>query len=429
MRAERAPAVSGPSTVVRRSALHSSIGLIVAKAAATGTGFAFWIVAARATTDHEVGLTTAAVSAVMICTQLAVLGTGSAVIVSVGRGEPPARVLNSAFGIVGVTGTVLALGFLFLQLLTADAETASTSILFWFTFLAAVVTGTLCTVLDQTLVALGRGASATIRYTVSGVLSFGAAAFLAWWRNGAAADVLMVCWTFGSVVAFLIGLIQLRRLIGYRPRPSLHLAHGRSLLVLGVPNQLITLTERAPGLVLPLLLAHLVSPATAAYWYPAWMMAWAAYTAPMLMGIVQFSEGVRDPGRLISTVLRSFRWSLAFGCLAAIVLAALARPLLHLLGDNYADSSTVALRLLAVGVVPYAVLQTYNAVCRIRGRYVEPILVGMTVGTTVSAAALLAADRGASAMALSFLVALTAGAAVVGLRLVAILRRVRQEAQ
>ncbi|MHA7263339.1 lipopolysaccharide biosynthesis protein [Arthrobacter sp. TMN-37] len=429
MRAERTSAVPDASGVVRRSALHSSIGLVVAKAAATGTGFAFWIVAARATTDHEVGLTTAAVSAVILSTQLAVLGTGSAVIVSIGRGEPPARVLNSAIGIVGVTGTVLALGFLFLQLTTADAETASTSILFWLTFLVAVVTGTLCTVLDQTLVALGRGASATTRYAVSGVVSVAAAGFLAWWRNGAAADVLMVCWTFGSVVAFVIGLIQLRRLIGYRPRPSLHLAHGRSLLVLGIPNQLITLTERTPGLLLPLLLAHLVSPTTAAYWYPAWMMAWAAYTAPMLMGIVQFSEGVRDPGRLVSTLLASFRWSLALGCLAAAVLALLARPLLSLLGDNYADSSTIALRLLAVGVVPYAVLQTYNAVCRVRGRYLEPILVGVVIGTAVCTAALLAADQGASTMALAFLVVLSAGAAVVGLRLIAVLRRIKKEAQ
>ncbi len=429
MWAERSSAVPDSSTVVRRSALHSSIGLIVAKAAATGTGFAFWIVAARATTDHEVGLTTAAVSAVMICALLAVLGTGSAVIVSVGRGEPPARVLDAAFGIVGVTGTLLALGFLMLQLMTADAETASTSILFWFTFLVAVVTGTLCTVVDQTLVALGRGASAALRYTVSGVVSFGAAAFLAWWRNGAAADVLMVCWTLGSVVAFSIGLIQLRRLIGYRPRPSLHLAHGRSLLVLGIPNQLITLTERAPGLLLPLLLAHLVSPTTAAYWYPAWMMAWAAYTAPMLMGIVQFSEGVRDPGRLISTLWASFRWSLAVGCLAAVVLIVLAGPLLSLLGDNYADSSTLALRLLAIGVVPYAVLQAYNAVCRIRGRYVEAILVGVMVGTAVCSAALMAADNGAGSMALAFLVALSTGAALVGLRLIAVLRRVRLEAR
>ena len=113
---------------VRHSPLRSSLGLIVGKAAQTGAGFAFWIVAARAASDREVGLTMAAVSAVMICTQLAVLGAGSAVIVSVGRGEPPARVLDAAFAIVGVAGTVLALGYLVLQsVVTPDTALVSVS--------------------------------------------------------------------------------------------------------------------------------------------------------------------------------------------------------------------------------------------------------------------------------------------------------------
>ncbi|MHC6593162.1 polysaccharide biosynthesis protein [Arthrobacter sp. C152] len=413
---------------VRHSALRSSLGLVLAKAAQTGAGFAFWIVAARATSDREVGLTTAAVAAVMICTQLAVLGAGSAVIVSVGRGEPPARVLDAAFATVGIAGTVLAAGYLILQTAVAP-DTASTSVLFWLTFLVAAVTGTMVIVLDQALVALGRGASATSRYTVGGAVSLGAAALVAWLAHGAPADVLMACWALGSAVACVIGAIQLRRLMGYRPRPSFRSMRDRPLLAVGIPNQLLTLTERAPGLVLPLLLAHTVAPEAAAYWYPAWMMAWAAYTAPVLMGIVQFSEGVRDPQRLAATTWASLRWSLAVGGLAAAVLVLLARPLLSLLGTQYADSSAGALQLLAAGLVPYAVLQAYNAVYRARGRYAEPIVVGVVLGVTLCTSALLAADKGATNMALAWLVVLSIGAAAVGVRLLAVLRRIKLEAR
>ncbi|WP_077490257.1 lipopolysaccharide biosynthesis protein [Sinomonas mesophila] len=413
---------------VRHSALRSSLGLIVAKAAQTGAGFAFWIIAAHATSVREVGLTTAAVSAVMICTQLAVLGAGSAVIVSVGRGESPARVLDAAFAIVGIAGTVLALGYLVLQSVVAP-DTAVTSVLFWLTFLVAAVTGTLVIVLDQALVALGRGASATLRYALGGGVSLGAAALVAWLAHGASADVLMACWTLGSTVTCVVGAVQLRRLVGYRPRPSLRSARGRPLLALGIPHQLLTLTERAPGLVLPLLLAHMVAPEAAAYWYPAWMVAWAAYTAPTLMGIVQFSEGVRDPARLVSTTMASLRWSLAIGGLAAAVLALFAHPLLSLLGERYADSSAGALQWLAAGLVPYAVLQAYNAVCRVRGHSVEAIVVGVMLGVALCASALSAAERGASAMALTWLVVLSIGAAAVGVRLVAVLRRVAREAR
>ena len=261
---------------------------------------------------------------------------------------------------------MLALGYLVLQSAVMP-DTALVSVLFWLTFLVAAVTGTLVIVLDQALVALGRGASATSRYALGGGVSLGAAALVAWLSHGASADVLMACWTLGTTVACVVGAVQLRRLVGYRPRPSLRSARGRPLLAMGLPYQLLTLTERAPGLVLPLLLAHMVAPEAAAYWYPAWMMAWAAYSAPMLMGIVQFSEGVRDPDRLVSTTWASLRLSLAVGGLAAAVLVILAHPLLSLLGERYADSSAGALRWLAAGLVPYAVLQAYNAVCRARG--------------------------------------------------------------
>ena len=427
MSAERGTVVMDGSTV-RHSALRSSLGRVVGKAAQTGAGFAFWVVAARAASDREVGLTMAAVSAVMICTQLAVLGAGSAVIVSVGRGEPPARVLDAAFAIVGVAGTVLALGYLMLQSAVMP-DTALVSVLFWLTFLVAAVTGTLVIVLDQALVALGRGSSATLRYTLGGGVSLGAAALVAWWSHGVSADVLMACWTLGTTVACVVGAVQLRRLVGYRPRPSLRWTHGRSLLAVGLPYQLLTLAERAPGLVLPLLLAHLVAPEAAAYWYPAWMMAWAAYSAPMLMGIVQFSEGVRDPDRLVSSTWASLRLSLVVGGLAAVVLVILAHPLLGLMGERYADSSAGALRWLAAGLVPYAVLQAYNAVCRARGRYTEAIVVGVMLGVALCASALWAADRGATAMALAWVVVLSVGAAGVGLRLVAVLRRIRKDAR
>ncbi|TLM84044.1 polysaccharide biosynthesis protein [Pseudarthrobacter sp. NamE2] len=411
---------------VRHSPLRSSFGLILAKGAQTGSGFAFWVVAAHAASDREVGLTTAAVSAVLICAQLAVLGAGSAVIVSVGRGEPPARVLDAAIAIVAVASTVLALGYLLLELVVAPV-TASVSVLFWLMFVFAAVTGTLGTVLDQALVALGRGATATLRYTLGGLVSLAAVSFVAWQWHGASADVLLACWTIGNALTCIVGLVQLRRLVGYRPRPSLHPARGRPLLAVGIPNQLLTLTERAPGLLLPPLLAHMVAPEAAAYWYPAWMMAWAAYTAPMLMGIVQFSEGVREPGRLVATTWSTLRWSLAIGGLAAVVLIVFARPLLHLLGHRYAEASTGALRWLAAGVIAYAVLQAYNAVCRARRRYAEAITVGVVLAVALCTAALSAAERGASDMALTWLVVLSTGALAVGIRLLAILRRVKKE--
>src|SRR5215218_3893232 len=63
------------------SMLVSSLALIGGKVATMGLGFLFWLLAAQLFVPAEVGLAAGAVSAVMLCTQLALLGVGSSVIV------------------------------------------------------------------------------------------------------------------------------------------------------------------------------------------------------------------------------------------------------------------------------------------------------------------------------------------------------------
>ena len=412
--------------VERRSLAHNSLGLVLGKGIQTAAGFLFWVIAARSASAREVGLTAAAASAVMLCTQVAALGAGSAVILAVGRGRPAQPTLDTAFSVVAAAGVPLALGYLLLASgMDPDAAAAAASPALWLVFVVAVVAGTLIIVVDQAHVALGRGATSGPRYAVGGLATLAAAGAVAWQGAGGTA-ALLTCWALGAVVACVVGAVQLRRLIGYRYRPTFRIGRWRGLLGLGVPNQLLTLTERAPGLLLPVLVAHAVSPETAAYWYPAWMMAWAVYSAPVLMGIVQFSEGVRAPDAIGRTSRSSLWWSLGVGAAVAAVLAVGATPLLRLLGQEYSDQAADALRLLVLGLFGYAVVQGYNAVCRARGRLREAITVNAVLGVLLCAIPLWAARQGVTAMALAWVGVLAVGSLATGVRLAALLREVRR---
>lgn len=403
--------------------VRSSFGLLVGKGLQAMSGFLFWIVVARATSVREVGITAAAVSAVMLCTQLALLGAGSAVIVAVGTGRDARAVLDTAFSVVTGAGILLGLGYLLIaSRLDGNATAAAGTPAFWLVFVTAVVAGTLMMVLDQANVAFGRGGSSTPRYGLAGVVTIAAVVWVGWQVGEPDAVVMFACWSAGAVVACAVGAVQLRRLIAYRYRPSLRLRQSRRLLRVGIPNQVLTLTERAPGLLIPVLIAHVVSPESAAYWYPAWMMAWAAYSAPVLMGVVHFSEGVRDPSGLGRTTRTSLTWSIGTGLAIAGVLALGATPLLHLMGAEYAEQSSGALRWLAAGLVAYAVLQAYNAVCRSRGRFAEAITVGVVLGVLLCSVTLSVSGRGVSAMALAWVSVLAAGSVFASLRLMMMLR-------
>ena len=68
--------VSGPplSAVDRRSLSRSSVLMVLGKATQMGSGFLFWIVAARLTTVADMGTVAASVSAVMLVAQIGLLG-------------------------------------------------------------------------------------------------------------------------------------------------------------------------------------------------------------------------------------------------------------------------------------------------------------------------------------------------------------------
>jgi O-antigen/teichoic acid export membrane protein len=401
----------------RRSLASNSTGLVAGKAVQMGTGYLFWLVAARTAGVHEVGVAAAAISAVMLCTQLGLLGVGAASIALLGRGRhPAAEVVGTALAVLGTAAAGAAIiAVVVIGRLPGDLGAAMADRTFAVSFVVASVFGTAIICFDQVSIALGHGRDTLPRYLVSGLLAVGLliaasidAAPVAW--------TLLACWTLDAVVSSAMGWVQARRRLGVWVRPRLRPEPVRELLRIGLPNHALTLAERAPALIVPVLTAQLASAATAAAWYPAWMMAWVAYTAPVAVGLAQFSAIVRQPERLRETTADALRWSLLLGGAIACVLIVVAGPVLSLLGAEYAASSTGALRVLALGLAPYAVLQAYNAVCRATGRLTEATVTGVVLGVVACGAAAATADQGATTMAVAWVGSFAAGAIWCGLR-------------
>jgi len=96
VRGWRRPAVLGAAdtTAAPLSSTVNSVALIVSKFGAMGLGGVFWLLAARLASPTEVGLAAGAVSAMVLCTQIAILGFGSAVILHLRSDRQPLSVLH-----------------------------------------------------------------------------------------------------------------------------------------------------------------------------------------------------------------------------------------------------------------------------------------------------------------------------------------------
>jgi O-antigen/teichoic acid export membrane protein len=393
--------------------IWSSLGLIAGKAALMGLGFLFWLLAARRFPASQVGLTAGVISAIMLGVQLSLLGVGSAFITRYPRHQrQPTNLLDSSITLVALAALLFAVAFLvFASGVFTELQVVSSMPAYAVLFAVMSVVGTVGTLFDQISMALGHGGQIVTRSLLNGVVTLAPVAFLPVGGDDIASLELFATWVAGGLAAYVLALIQLGRPpTNYRYHLRVSWLVARDLVKVGLPNQLLTLAERAPGLLLPIVVTELLSPAANAYWYTTWMMAWGVYVIPTSMGIGLLAEAAHHPGSLRHQVHRAVRLSLLIGIAGGVVLAALAGPVLSLVGKAYADAGVAPLRVLVLGVVPLSFIQAYFSACRATDRLREAIAAGVATGVAgVGATAAAGVLHGLMGMAVCWVLVLAAG--------------------
>lgn len=379
--------------------LKTSLGLVVGKVLSLGVGFLFWVLAAGAAGIGDVGLAAGAISLMMLATQLAIAGTGSAFILSRSRFEHDvARLLDNAVTLVVIGGAVASSVSLVVVLLAMDElRPVASDPVFAALFVLMTLFGTLGILLDHVSVAFHRGDQVVTRNVVGGVLTAApllAAPALGWRLE---AQPLFALWVLGGAASCGIAAWQLaEELDGYRYRPRLSRPLLAVLLRTGLPNHALTLVERAPNLLLPVIVTEVLSPEANAFWYIAWMMSWAVLVIPVSIGMTLLAQVSGATASLQRDLLRAGRTGLGLGLPAAVVVAVAAPWVMSLMGPGFSAESVPPLRILLLGLLPVLLLQLYYSLCRSSGRLREALL----TGAVLACAALLVPAAVASASGL-----------------------------
>jgi hypothetical protein len=281
--------------------------MIAGKAALLGLGFVFWLFAARLFPAAAVGLAGGAVSAIMLCVQVAILGVGAALVIAYPKAEAdPAALLDSAITVVTLAAATV--GALFLVVAGAAFDELRVVAMvpsFAVLFVVMSVSGTIVLLFDHMSMAQSKGFDVFTRNGANAVITIAPLALVPLLGTGSGGLALFAAWVAGSLAACGLGFVQLHRTLGYRYRPRLDRRLGAALVRRGLPNQALTLAERAPALILPILVTELLSAADNAYWYTAWMMAWTVNVIPLSVGMALFAETAHRPDAVDSHVRRS----------------------------------------------------------------------------------------------------------------------------
>ena len=327
-------------------------------------GLVFWTLAARAFTPEQVGVGAGLVAAMTLLSTLGLLGIGTLLLeqIKVVSLTDRRALVSTGLGIAGMSGALVAAGWLGLSALAhlsgvlGDLSLSSALLLIGTTGIAAT-----SSVFDSAVVGMGVSGlqlrrnllAAIVRITVlSGAIALDI-------RSG---QVILVCWTVGFVGSLLA--TPLRRHLP--PRARVTLMHRwllmRSHWTVAIGHHSLTLAMTSSTLVLPVVVASLMSATQTAYLQQANLLASTVLVLPYILTIALFATA-----RNVEGFRRKAPRTLIMGMVLALCVilggALFGRVLLLIFGGNYAQESWPLLVLiLAAG--PGLVIKDHFAVLR-----------------------------------------------------------------
>jgi len=340
----------------------------------SGFGFFFWWLAAQMYKPELIGLSSAAISAMLLLGEFGKVGLDTLLVGELPR-KPESRgaLITTALLVTGAAG--LGLGILFAYgapLISEEFAPLAQDMPNLLLFVIGVALTCIGLVMDQALIGLLRGQVQLQRNAVfaGAKLLFLFLAGYLWAVNFKL--LIYATWAAGNVVSFAyVAVLWLSRKnhpgTTYRPEVKL-------LRELGGPalkHYLLNLTLKIPGYILPLLVTTLISVGNTASFYTAWMIANFLFALPYAFTRVLFAVGAAQQSLLTDKIRFTLKLSFMIGGLAAVALFIVAYPMMRIFGITYAEQATSTLRILAVSIFPLIIKTHYVSVSQIYGRMVK----------------------------------------------------------
>ena len=404
----------GIKSVLGISLYRNTFYLVLNSGALTGTGFLFWLVAARLYPDQAVGLAAAAIAAMRLLVLIATLGLDYGLIRFVpGSGEKGTEIINSCLTVAVAISTALAFIFLaglsiWSPLLLPIRENP--------VFLIAFVVFTVATTLNiftlRSFVALRRSSFTLVQGLVFAFLRFIPLIVLATFFETFG---IFASWGIALSLAVAVGIFLLPRAqTGYRPFPLVRKAVITNMMRFSLGNYATDLLWSGITLVLPLMVVNMLGAEQNAYFYVAWAVGSLPFVIPITVSLALFAEGSHAEERLRQEVKRSVKFIVPILVPAVLILFLLGDKLLLLFGEAYSQSATRLLWIVALSALPLSINLVYFSIRRVQKRMKGVIVLSACIAiATLAMNAILLPRMGIIGAGLGWLIAQSLVAVVV----------------
>jgi len=397
---------------VRRVPLYrSSFALMLTTGLNGILGFAYWVLAARLYPAKAVGIGAGAISAMTLVSSLGWVGLQYVLLRYVPvAGRAQARLVRisyaAAIAIALVATGIFLAGFADLAGLGILTESPLTVVL----FSVSIVFWVLFSLQDPALIGLRRAGWVPVENATFGAIK---AVLLVALAASASAWAILGAWVLGLIgLVVVINVALFARLLRREQTVPSRLPGQRQLIRFAAGHHFVAVTAAIPDSLVSLLVLAFMPGAANAYYYAAWAVSFSFRLLAVNMSNALIVEGALAESKVRSLVRQVSRLAVVVVIPLVVVVVIGANQIMSAFGPQYTQAANL-LRLFAVALIPFTIVNFVIAVERIQERVGQAMLIaGVSTLLTIGLDLLLIPSLGLTGAGWGWLIGQMVGAAI-----------------
>lgn len=336
----------------------------------TGTGFFFWVFAAKLYSSDQVGLAVAVISCMYLLSMFSMSGFDIGIIRYLPNASDKNQMINSCLTITSIVSVLSCILFL------AGIKIFSPKLIFLrdninYTVLFILFTAaTSILIMQSSIFSALRYSKYSLTQTLFAI------------PRVLILPLIVIYGLFGMYISYGIGILA-ASIIGnnyiskinktYKFRLSFKKDVLKEIFNYSFKNYISIIFEGAPNYIIPLLVLNILGAEQNAYFYVAWSFASFFQMIPRSTSISLLAEGSNKENNDRKNTITAIKFIYSLLLPVIILVFLFGKYILLIFGEEYSENSFSLLKILSIASIPYTLNIIYISVKRIE-QHIEPVI-------------------------------------------------------
>lgn len=346
--------------VLNDSLFKNSFHLISSTFASSALGFLFWMAVARFYTSSELGLAASIISSMNLVALFSFLGLNISIIRFLPQSKNKEDLINSSFTLSLVAALIISSIFIIgIDFWSPKTIFLKENLFYAITFILFLGLWVITVLMDSIFIACRISKYVLLKEFIFSAIKMPLPVLF----TPFSAFGIFISWIIGALISMIYGLKILYQTIpNYKPRFLFKKEVLRDMFSFSFWNYMANFFNVMPGLVLPIMLANMISPREAAYFYTSWTISSLLFMIPKQTSQSLFAESSNFKDGLDKFIIRSMRVMSLILIPSVFLVLILGDKLLLVYGPEYSQGGSDLLRIFALSSIPLAICSIFSTI-------------------------------------------------------------------